>query len=504
MRTPNRFPSFGGMPFVALSAVVLSTTMSAQTLPKDGPGGLVLPQTRRIATITPPAPTQPVQQAAPGPSNSGTCLGVVKGIYKTCREAAVAALRAGNDAATGSRANRDRAIGFYLLSIDRDPAYGRALFNLGVMAAKARPERWSDALKFYQEAARLDSSTDLAPILKKETTRVEAISQMESTPEGQHSRKFDLDLIDLISRFKDPAVAVETAKAMMKSAPERWEGPAAAGILQAALARYDESAASLETASRLAPAEMRGKMTSATLLAKNEAQFVKALQQADTAFESKNYADAGRLYADAWQASPGRVNTGMQAAVSFLLADRVSLAVQLLTRLRQLKSPELSQKAAAMLKELGVISPEAKAAAADGDGSSDVEQVFDVAERIRTIVGDLRTPEIELVTGLAPALAIDNLEFVQLTDDEINHPKEEYVTTTESLFDVYLKRVGNRRVETAGSGPAASGDLNAPTGAAPDSPPPADAAMPTRPQPLGPRGVPGTAPNSPAPAQDPH
>jgi tetratricopeptide (TPR) repeat protein len=477
---------------------VLGSTAWSQTSQKDGPSGLVLPQTRRNislpggdpATGLPPRPTGPAGPAA------GSCDVVEKGIYKDCRQAAVGALRAGNDAANNAPSNRDRAIGFFLLAIDRDPSYGRVLFNLGVMSARARPERWDDALKFYQEAARLDSSADLAEMLKKELTRVEAISRMESTADGKRARRFDLDLTDLIRRFNDPAVAVETAKQLIKTDPGRWEGPAAAGILQAALTRYADSAASLEAAAQLAPADQRAKLVSAAELAKNEAQFVKAVQQGDTAFESKNYAEAGRLYADAWQASPGRVNTGMQSAISFLLADKVSLAVQVLARIRYLKSPDLSPKAAAMLKELAAISPEAKAAA-EGEGSGDVEPVFDVAERIRTLIGDLRTPEILLVTAPAPALAGDPLDYQQLSDDELNHPKETYIVTTESIFDVYLKRVGTRRASPQDATPAAVGDPAAPPPdtAVPDSQQ-NDAPAPVRPQPLAPRLTPGAAPQN--------
>jgi tetratricopeptide (TPR) repeat protein len=465
---------------------LLGVAASAQQAPKDGPGDFVAPKTRNLSVV----PVSPATQPQPARSASGAaCDAVNNGTYKTCREAAVAALRAGNDAANNVRPNRERATGFYLLSIQRDPSYSRALFNLGVMCVKSVPERWDEALKFYREASQVEPNPDLATILAKEIPRVEAIVRLETTPEGRRQRRFDLDLNDLIGTFNDPAVAVLAAAKLIAFDPGRWEGPAAAGILQAALGHYNESVASLDAAARLAPTEVRAKLASAAELARNEAQYLKALQEGDAAFEKRDYESAGRLYADAWQASPARVNTGMQAAVSFLMADRVPLAVQILARIHQLKSPELSQKAGLMLKELAAISPDAKVAA-DAGSSGDVDSVFDVAERIRTVVGDLRTDEIRLVTGPAPSPVGDDTKFLQLNDDELNHPRDEYVTTSESLFDIYVKRLGDRRVQPPEGVAAAAAE----SVAAPASEPPTAAPPVTRPQPFGSRTDSGAAP----------
>src|SRR6185503_9910184 len=139
----------------------------------------------------------------------------------------------------------------------------------------------------------------------------------------------------------------------------------------------------------------------------------------------------------------GRTATGMQAAVCFLMADQIPLAVQTLSRLRQLKASAVSDKAAAMLKELAAISPDA-ASAADTGTSSDVEAVFDVGEKVRTLIGDLLSPQTRLIIQPAPALLTETLTA---RDDEINNPKLDMrFISTESQYGIYLKELGDRRI----------------------------------------------------------
>jgi tetratricopeptide (TPR) repeat protein len=493
---------------IPICGVILCIALSPQANGQTPGDTLRLPSARHAANGVPGAtPPGTVAPGSAAPQVSNACNDpVCSGIYKTYREAAVGALRSGNESMANVKAqSRDRAIHFYLLSIQRDPTYGRALFNLAVMCVRSVPERWKEALSLYKEAVRIDPSPDIAAAVAKELPRIEAIVRLESTPEGQRARKFDIALVDLIGKFGDPAVALDAAAKLAKSDPTRWEGQAALGILHASLTHYDESGKALEAAARLAPAEWRTRLINAADLAKNEAQYVKARQQADAAYEKKLYEVAGRAYADAWQSSPGRIDSGMLAAVSFLMADRVALAVGVLTDIRKLKSPEYSLKAGLMLKELGAISPDAKLAA-EAESSSEAAPVFDVAERIKSIVGDLRSPETLLITGPPPALLGDDLNFYQATDDELTRPKVDIFTSSENLFDVYSRRVGDRRVampDGAGAPAQNSNDAPAPASDGPDTTSGPAVAKPARPSRLDTNrldpGTPASDPAAPAP-----
>ncbi len=424
---------------------------------------------------TPPNYSDPAAAAA---GQAGAAF--PSGLYTDAHQAAVGALQFGNTALNAGH-NLQRARTLTMIAVQRDPSWALALLNLGIMATAE--ERWDDALDFYREAARLDASSSLKAVLVPEFTRVAAIQKADAG--GKGARRYALDLAALIAKFKDPATVVDGATKLTKADPGRWEGFAALGVAQAGLAAYPESAASFEAASRMAPEDWRGKLNSAAEIVNREAQYNKLVQDGDVARDNKQYDAAGKLYADAWQTSPGRVATGMQAAVCFLMADQVPLAVQTLSRLRQLKASAVSDKAAAMLKELAAISPDA-ASAADAGGSSDVEAVFDVGEKVRTLIGDLLSPQMRLIIQPAPALLSEELKTGQLTarDDEINNPKLDMrFISTESQYGIYLKDIGGRRIsetdrppvpDPVSAGPAgtsaSSAPLPAPGGFAPPKP----------------------------------
>jgi tetratricopeptide (TPR) repeat protein len=431
-------------------------------------GPVIIPRTRYIPGGQPAAST-PCETFDP----------VFKFGYGNKREAATAALLAGVESGNlGGSRNRERALFMFMMSIQRDPSYAPALFNLGVMSAKA--ERWDDALKFYQEFRRLDTSNQLGPLVEAEIKRVEMIAQLESTPDGSRRRHFDIQLADLIAQFSDPAIALDHAGKLMKTDPSRWEAPAIAGMMQAALAQYDESAKSLDAAGRLAPAEWRSKLTAAADLARQEGQYIRLVREGDEATSKKQYENAAKLYADAWQASPARVQTGMQSAISFLMADQVSLAVQTLSRLRQVGTPEISEKAGLILKELAAISEAAKTAALQSR-SGETESVVDVAERVRESLGELRSAEMKMSTSPDPALLSDNLKFIQMNDTQISNPASDLLlVSSQSLFSTYLGRIcatSNTQI-TQQDIPAD----NLPPATPADSPP--QPAVPGRPAPL--------------------
>jgi tetratricopeptide (TPR) repeat protein len=436
----------------------------------QGPGPVVMPTTRYRPGAA-PASASPCETFDP----------VFRFGYANKHEASVAALLAGDDAENIGH-SRERALGMFMMSIQRDPSYAPALFNLGVMSAKA--ERWDDAVKFYREARNLDTANQLGAVIETEIKRVERIVQLESTPDGHRERHFDIQLAELIGKFSDPAITLDNASKLIKVDPSRWEAPAIAGIMQAALGQYDDSAKSLDTASRLASGEWRSKLVTAADLAREEGQYIRLVREGDEAAVKKNYESAAKLYADAWQASPARVQTGMQSAISFLMADEVSLAVQTLSRLRQVGTPEISDKAGVILKELGAISEPAKSAALLSR-SGETEQVVDVAERVRASLGDLLTPEMKISVAPNPALLSDNLKFIHVSDDQINNPASDLLlVSSQSLFTTFQGRIcatsNTQQPVSTDSVPQAAAP------ALPASPPDAapQAAVPGRPAPL--------------------
>ncbi len=357
--------------------------------------------------------------------------------YASRSEAALAALKEAVKIDALHR-NPDRVINLLLISTKRDPAYAKAVFNLGVMCA--RGERWDDATEFYKEAAKIDPDPAMAKRANDELERVHVLAELQSTPDGKRKLRFDVEFVKLVSAKEDPAIALDNLTRVMNIDSARWEGPALKGTLEASLGNFADSAHSLESASRLAPADRRQALLRAEEIARTEATYEEAVRKADLAVERQDYESAAKLYASAWETSPARLQTGMLAAVNFLMADQVKVAVDILVRLSRSGVPEYYQKAAAMLKELSAIAPEAaKVGSPAGEAASAREP--DTATRIEKAVGELLTPRMKLETKPPPPLLDDKTPYIPILDTELQKASENPFLSSESVFAVYRRNV---------------------------------------------------------------
>jgi hypothetical protein len=178
----------------------------------------------------------------------------------------------------------------------------------------------------------------------------------------------------------------------------------------------------------------------------------------------------------------------MQAATGFLLADQVPQAVQVLSQLRVSAPADTRPKVTAMLKELGAVSDEAKRAA-DRAPEGDASQAAPAggADRIRTMVGQLTTSQMELAARPSPALVDDKTNIVPVADDELTSARSDLLLlSTESVFTVY------QRSAAPGAAPNGAPSI-------PESPSPAAAPIPAAAPP--PLSAPPAAADRPAPIQ---
>jgi tetratricopeptide (TPR) repeat protein len=413
--------------------------------------------------------------------------------YATRHEAAIAALQAGNIAAKVSRG--ERALGLFLLAARRDPGFVTALYDLGVMCA--REERWQDAINFYREAATLDKSGGMTRLTEAEIARVQLIASLESTPEGRRTREFNTKFLTLAAKQGNPATSLDEAAQLAKIDANRWELQALIGSLQAAVGKFDESARALDAAAKLAPAERRKALVSASELARREATFEDLLRTGNESWEKQEYDAAARAYANAWETSPARDKVGMQAATAFLMADEVPLAVGTLAKLHETGGPETNAKAALMLKELGAVSDEAKRLAQAGSGAGRPDAIPVIGERIQALLGDLTSPEMHIAAKGNPPLLTDETRVTDVGDDELtSNSSEVLLMSTQSVFQLYRKSVPADQPPANPPGdlpePAAAPAGNLPAAPAPEAVP---VTVPGHPQKLDSR--PTTSPAEP-------
>ena len=364
-------------------------------------------------------------------------------LYASPRQAALAAFQAGYKSATATEKRLERAMGLFLLSLRRDPTLAKALFNLGILCAQS--SRWSDAISFQSEfqmqtgvePAWLKSSASEAELLK-------TIMRLEGTAEGQLRRRFDMELWPVLE-MTDSIKALNEVGRLARLDKNRWEAPALAGILHAENKAYSESAKDLDEAARLAeavrlPPQRTANLKLAADAARREAAFADQVREANIFWEKQQYETAAKTYQAAWKAIPSRLETGMQAATGFLMADQVAPAVEILSSMCESAPTEMAAKISVMLRELGAISEDASAAAGRTPATSQSEPAVEPAAQIRALVGPLASSEVELVVRPAVPLLSDTSCVTPIPDEEVTGPRSDMAfISTVSIFAMYQR-----------------------------------------------------------------
>ena len=364
-------------------------------------------------------------------------------LYDSPREAALAAFQAGYKSATATEKRLERAMGLFLLSLRRDPTLAKALFNLGILCAQN--SRWSDAISFQSE---FQVQTGVEPAWLKssasEAERLKTIMRLEGTAEGQLRRRFDMELWPVLE-MTDSIKALNEVGRLARLDKNRWEAPALAGILHAENKAYSESAKDLDEAARLAeavrlPPQRTANLKLAADAARREAAFADQVREANIFWEKQQYETAAKTYQAAWKAIPSRLETGMQAATGFLMADQVAPAVEILSSMRESAPTEMAAKISVMLRELGAISEDASAAAGRTPATSQSEPAVEPAAQIRALVGPLASSEVELVVRPAVPLLSDTSYVTPIPDEEVTGPRSDMAfISTVSIFAMYQR-----------------------------------------------------------------
>jgi tetratricopeptide (TPR) repeat protein len=395
--------------------------------------------------------------------------------YKNRHEAAVAAFQAAYEAASGP--HHDRAIRLFLVSLRREPM-AKALYDLGILCA--RDYRWEDALNFQGEAQQQTADPDVAKLAALEIDRLHIVVNLEGSPAGKQHRIFDIQFLQVLSKEKDQFAALEDLKRVIKQNNSRWEAPALAGILYAEVHKFPESLKALEDAARLAPPDRREHLQAAAELARHEATFTEQRISADELWEKQEYESAAQHYATAWENSPGRLDVGLLAATGFLMADRVDLAVQILSRMRASATGDMRAKVAAMLKELGAVSEEARIQATRASGASGGPSIVDTPAHMRTLAGQLTSRQMELAARGDPPLLDDKTNIIHVPDEELTGEQSNLpLLSDERIYDLYKRNQPPPSAPPAATEPAAN--PSAPLANLPAALPPSPGAEPARP-----------------------
>jgi tetratricopeptide (TPR) repeat protein len=382
-----------------------------------------------------------------------------------------AAVEAFQDAYTAAAQHRERAMRLFLVSLHREPM-PKALYNLGILCARDFPPRWEDALNFQREAQQQVGDLEVAKLASMEIERLRAVMELESAPAGKQQREFDILFIPVLDKTKTPFAALNDLREITKRYNTHWEAFALEGILygSAEVHNFPESLKAFEEAARLAPAIRRPRLKEAAELARGEAGFDEQRISGDELWDKNQYEAAAKHYRAAWESSPGHVDVALKAATGFLMDDKVDLAVQVLSSVRTSATGDMRAKVEAMLKELGAISDRGKIQAASAPGASGGPSNMDTAARLRTLVGQLSSRQMELAAKSDPPLLADKTDIIHVPDKNLTGPQTNLPFLAESIYTLYTRdRPAASVPPAAAPEPAANPPAPAPMAQAPPS-----------------------------------
>ncbi len=182
---------------------------------------------------------------------------------------------------------------------------------------------------------------DIDEIFNRVRKRVQTATEGRQTPWSQSSLTASFYFRSPLNAEldSDPSVAQKWMDlARLREQREDW--PQAIDLVNRVLAK--KPGATLEAA------------------AKSKLAYLTARREAQTAFEGADYGNAARLYQKAFEADRFSSGAALQAANSYLLADRISDAVPVLKSIRVRGTTESIEKVNSMLQELAKVSDDAK------------------------------------------------------------------------------------------------------------------------------------------------
>jgi hypothetical protein len=367
--------------------------------------------------------------------------------YKDGHQAAVAALQAAYRASIEEH-NNGRAMRFLLVALDphRDPKYAAALFDLAVICAQVN--RLPDTAQFLTESQKYaEPESEVAKAAAGELERVQAIIALVGTDEGKKRLQYDTQLLASVKKDgEEPRAMLDDIKTLTALDSQRWETFALAGVAHAATGSFPLSADDLDTAvakAERAHSEAAVRLRTAADAARKEASFAEDVSNADQLWEKQQWEEAGKLYSQAWQLSTGHWDAAVEAITAFLQADNIPAAAPILARMRDSAPAPWSARAAAMLEELAAASDDAKSEVARGNTppARSPAQPLAPAERIRSLVGSVTRPEMELTAKPPHALINDRTPVPPVPDSDLEGGSESGIVSSVSVYEVYRTKL---------------------------------------------------------------
>ena len=241
----------------------------------------------------------------------------------------------------------------YILMHQQNPSYAPVLYNLARLSEQE--EEWSQAIHWYQLFLQHNSDTQKTGVVKVRMLSLKEIQKRDADPKQRQSRLYEaaIQRAQYMLEQRQFGKALSEAEQASDIDPKRFE----AYLMAATLLLVDQNCAQAEpffskALERATLVDDKGLIKESMQYCDQEQSYKKTVKHANTLAAQKKYADAARLFEQAWQNNLHYPDSGLAAANYYSLARQYEKSRQLLNSLSNASSPTIAIAARRKLRSL--------------------------------------------------------------------------------------------------------------------------------------------------------
>jgi len=276
-----------------------------------------------------------------------------------------------HSALTGFLKDHDavKAQGEFLAASARDPSYAPPFYELGLLAETQYD--WPEAKRWFTKFCELDANSENSKRATQELQRLDRIAELEKTPEGRASRRYDETIIhgEVLLQLGLPKESIAEAAHAARIDDSRWEAYVVGAQALSVDGRFNEAEAFLRQAlSRAAVADTsrlgnvagiggsgtRAEIQQAIQECQKEEDYQGLLKQAADQVQQQKYGAAAEDYRGALKDYPEREATALAYGDALAMSGVYDGAAKVFTDLRSSADPAIARHARESLTRLAL------------------------------------------------------------------------------------------------------------------------------------------------------
>ncbi len=234
----------------------------------------------------------------------------------------------------GQDGNIEKARAGFESCIKLVPSFPLPRFQLALLAQKEK--KWDEALVWFKEYLKLDSSSELAGKIKKEAGYMQWVILYQATPTGRDDVKARASLAAGQAAMKkgEWQAALDKGYETLQFAPENLEAQLLCAAAQIQLRRFPLAEAMLMVILTRAPIERKPAIEQALANCRRETAIAEQMTKAGRLFADKRRTEAADVYIKIWDKEPEHYESLLNALECCILTENYSKARGLIEKFK--------------------------------------------------------------------------------------------------------------------------------------------------------------------------